>query len=305
MDKRLRHIGLLRCFAAAAKHQSYSDAAEELAISQAAVSQQIRSLEQQLMVKLFKRNGRAMLLTSQGKTLQDYVNKAFSLLSEGFDRVQVEPEAGVLNVTTGLSFASIWLVPRLWRFSALHPSVTVKVFVSAELENVKHSELDVAIRQGDKIDHTVYNELLFTDPVFPVCSPNLIKNNNLSSPQQIGCCQLIEASGPGRFSWQNWFDTAGVAMQSSQMSWLEVSTLEMGINAVMAGQGICLAPKCLVSDLITNGLLVKPFNINIEPGQNFTLLYDQDSPRLARIQIFSRWLKQELADAGITKALLD
>lgn len=299
MDKRLRHIALLRCFTAAARHQSYSMAAQELAITQAAVSQQIRSLEQQLMVRLFIRKGRAMLLTSQGRTLQDYVSRAFSLLSEGFDRVQVEPEEGVLNVTTGLSFASIWLVPRLWRFAALYPSINIKVFVSVELEDLRHSGIDVAIRQGDTIDHSVYSELLFTDPVFPVCSPSLLEKNNIQRPDQIGCCQLVEATGKGRFTWKNWFDIAGIRMHSSQMSWLEVSTLEMGINAVMAGQGVCLASSCLVSDLIKNGLLVKPFNISIEPGQRFTLLYDQDSPRLARIKVFSDWLKQELDSAGI------
>jgi LysR family glycine cleavage system transcriptional activator len=97
MDKRLRHIGLLRCFDAAARHQSYSLAAEELSISQAAVSQQVRNLEEHVQVKLFSREGRTMRLTKQGKTLSNSVTKAFSELSLGFDRIQIEPESGVLN----------------------------------------------------------------------------------------------------------------------------------------------------------------------------------------------------------------
>jgi LysR family glycine cleavage system transcriptional activator len=299
MDKRLRHISLLRCFEAAARHQSYSLAAHELSITQAAVSQQIRNLEQHLEVKLFVREGRRMLLTQRGKTLLEYVAKAFDLVSRGFDRIQVEPEEGVLKVTASFSFASIWLVPRLWKFAELYPDVSVKVLVTAELEDLRHSELDVAIRQGDLVQTEVHQEVLFVDPVFPVCSPKLIAETKLDSPEQISCCQLIEVQGPGRYSWQNWFDAAGATFREEQLSWIEVYTSEMGINSVMAGQGICLASSIVAQGMIEKGLLVKPFKAQIEPGLRFSLLYDEESPRMARIKVFSDWLKEELKLSGM------
>jgi len=163
MDLRLRYIGLLRCFDAAARHQSYSLAAKELSISQAAVSQQIRSLEQRLAVKLFSRQGRAMQLTDQGLKLQTHVSQAFSVLLQGFDQIQLEPEQGNLVVTTTLSFASIWLVPRLWKFAEVQPAIKVKVMVSEELEDVRHSGIDIAIRQGKSDVENVSQERLFTD----------------------------------------------------------------------------------------------------------------------------------------------
>jgi LysR family glycine cleavage system transcriptional activator len=299
MDRRLRHISLLRCFDAAARHQSYSLAAQELSITQAAVSQQIRNLEQHLAVKLFVRESRKMVLTQQGKTLTEYVGKAFDLVSRGFDRIQVEPEEGVLRVTTSFSFASIWLVPRLWKFAKLYPAISVKILVTADLEDLRSAELDIAIRQGDSTQNAVYQEALFVDPVFPVCSPKLIAETKLDSPEQISCCQLIEVQGPGRYSWKNWFAASGATFRQEQLSWIEVYTWEMGINSVMAGQGICLASSILTQEMIEKGLLARPFKAQIEPGLQFSLLYDEESPRLARIRVFSDWLKAELKLAGM------
>ena len=193
MDKRLRHINLLRCFDAAARHQSYSLAAEELAISQAAVSQQIRNLEDYFQVKLFTRKGRSMYLTQQGTVLANSVSKAFNELSLGFDRIQIEPENGVLTVTSSPSFCSRWLVPRLWKFSSLYPDIQVRALASAQLEDVRHSEIDIAIRQGETDVKNVHQEILIRDPVFPVCSPKVFKDYHLTTIEQISKCWLVEA----------------------------------------------------------------------------------------------------------------
>jgi LysR family glycine cleavage system transcriptional activator len=297
MDKRLRHIALLRCFDAAARHQSYSLAAQELSITQAAVSQQIRNLEEHLQVKLFSRQGRSMRLTKQGNTLSESVGKAFSELSLGFDRIQIEPESGVLTVTASPSFCSRWLVPRLWKFSVLHSNVQVRALASTQYEDVRYSDIDVAVRQGEMQVDNVHQETLFIDPVFPICSPRVFKEEQLTSPEKINQCWLVEAIGVGRsgFSWKDWFELAGVPVDPQCYNWMEVTTWEMGINAVLSGHGIFLTSGCMAQDLIESGALVKPFDIQIEPGLRFSLLYDEESPRIARIRAFSEWLKGELA----------
>ncbi|GHB69769.1 transcriptional regulator [Psychrosphaera saromensis] len=306
MDKRLRHIGLLRCFDAAARHQSYSLAAEELSISQAAVSQQVRNFEEHFQVKLFSREGRVMRLTKQGKTLSNSVTKAFSELSLGFDRIQIEPENGVLTVTASPSFCSRWLVPRLWKFSSLYPDIQVRALASSQYEDVRHSEIDVAIRQGEKQVSNVHQETLILDPIFPVCSPKVLEQHGLTSPEQINQCWLVEAidhtcsktsngfNSPNGFSWNDWFNLAGIPLNEDHHKWMEVTTWEMGINAVLSGHGIFLTSGCMAQDLIESGALVKPFNIQIEPGLKFSLLYDEESPRIARIKVFTDWLKKEL-----------
>ena len=296
MDKRLRLISHLRCFESAARFQSYSRAATELSVTQAAVSQQIRNLEQQLGVKLFKREGRSMLLTQQGQTLAEYVRRAFTTLSSGFDKITVEPEEGVLTVTASLSFSSVWLVPRLWKFSSQYPNISVRAVASAQLEELRYSDIDVAVRQADEIKAEVHQEQLIVDPVYPYCSPSLIEEMDLDSPEKLAECWLVEAIDPGRFSWKSWFDLAGVKMQRDLISWIEVTTWEMGLNAVMSGHGVCLASASMASELVNKGLLVRPFDIAIEPGLKFTLLYDKSSPKLARINIFADWLKRELSE---------
>lgn len=294
MDRRLRHLSLLRCFASAARHQSYSKAADELAITQAAVSQQIRNLENSLGVKLFERSGRQMLLTHQGKTLSEYVNKSFDLLSQGFDRISAEPEDGVLTVTAAPSFSSYWLVPRLWRFSIRHPNISVRAVSSTHFEELKHSEIDIAIRQYDNPEGKQYQELLFEDPIYPYCTPDLVLEMNLNHPSKLKDCWLVQAIDPGRFTWSTWFKKAGVEVQSEVLSWIEVTTWEMGINAVMSGHGVCLAASSIAEELVRRGVLVCPFEVPIEPGVTYGMLYDESSPKIARIKTFCNWLREEV-----------
>jgi LysR family glycine cleavage system transcriptional activator len=101
--------------------------------------------------------------------------------------------------------------------------------------------------------------------------------------------------GRSGFSWKDWFELAGVPVDPQCYNWMEVTTWEMGINAVLSGHGIFLTSGCMAQDLIESGALVKPFDIQIEPGLRFSLLYDEESPRIARIRAFSEWLKGELA----------
>ncbi|GAA0358507.1 glycine cleavage system transcriptional regulator GcvA [Bowmanella denitrificans] len=302
MDKRLRHLPALRCFDAAARHQSYRQAADELAITQAAVSQQIRALEEGLGVKLFYREGRQMRLTARGRTLAKAVELAFSQLLKGFNQVQCEEEAGVLTVTTTGSFASMWLMPRLWKFSVLYPDISIRVMASPQVEDLRHGDIDVAIRQGDGVWSELCQEVLISDPVFAVCSRRMADEMQLTHPSQVNGCLLVEGHDPGLFSWQNWFSLAGIHFDRKQLRWVEVATWEMCINAVAAGHGICLSTATLAGEMIQRGVLVKPFEIEITPGPTFSILHNPDSPRLARIQIFRDWLRQELA-AGSAKSI--
>ena len=295
MDKRLRHLPLLRCFAAAARHQSYSRAAEELAVSQAAVSQQIRALEQSLGVKLFVREGRQMRLTSRGTTLATHVETAFDTLLSGLNKLRCEEEAGVLTVTTTGSFASMWLMPRLWRFSLLHPGISVRVMASPQLEDLRHADIDVAIRLGNRVAEGLHQEVIIQDPVYAVCTAGFLQEQGLTHPEQVRDCLLVEGHDHDPFSWQRWFELAGVAVEQDKLRTVVVDTWEMSLSAVAAGHGLCLSASCLAGELISRGILVRPFEVEILPGVRFSLLHDPDSPRLARIEAFSRWVKQELA----------
>ena len=150
MDKRLKHLNALRTFESAARHKSYTKAAEELYVSQAAVSQQMRQLEQVLSIKLFIRSGRKMLLTQSGESLYVSTHQALNLLVKGLNSIQTEEVAGDLTITSTQAFCSLWLMPRLYKFSQQHPDINVRILGSNQKEDLQKKHIDLAIRFGVK-----------------------------------------------------------------------------------------------------------------------------------------------------------
>lgn len=117
---------------------------------------------------------------------------------------------------------------------------------------------------------------------------------NLNHPEKLKECWLVQAIDPGRFTWAQWFKNAGVDVQSEVLSWIEVTTWEMGINAVMSGHGVCLAASSIAEELVRRGALVCPFEVPIEPGMTYALEYDDTSPKIERIRTFCNWLREEV-----------
>ncbi|EEX34210.1 MULTISPECIES: LysR substrate-binding domain-containing protein [Vibrio] len=299
MDARLHHLPGLRYFEVAARLNSYSRAAEELFISQAAVSQKIRQLEDGLGCKLFVRDGREMRLTEQGKILFKHVSHGFEHIITGLNQIQSEPIEGLLCVNSTPSFASRWLLPRLWKFSTQHPNIPIRILTSCDAPNLKQGDADLAIWQGEQLDiesnKSFHKEFLFEETIYPFCSPHLAKSINLKKPSQLQACWLIHYESGG-YPWESWFAQAGVSMSKNSVRWMEVSTFDHAMKAVMSGHGACLASDSLASDYVERGLLVKPFDIGMTPGIQFNLFYSEDSPRKKRIQAFVNWLQGEISD---------
>ncbi|MGX9522783.1 LysR substrate-binding domain-containing protein [Vibrio mediterranei] len=295
MDKRLQYLSGLRYFEAAARLGSYSKAGQELFVTQAAVSQKLRQLEGELGCKLFIRKGRDMVLTTEGKRLYGKVSQAFELIVEGLNATQNEPIEGVLSVATTPSFASRWLMPKLWKFSKEYPETLIRINSNISPREALLGEADIAIGEisPESIDESLISEFLFDEPVFPVCSPELAKSMKLMHPAQITQCWLIRGFHNHHFSWEQWFKKANVKLEGEVFQWMEVETLDMGLNAVVAGHGVCPGTDSLAGDFIERGLLVKPFDISLSPGIEYSAIYHANSIRRARISVFTKWLKQE------------
>ena len=304
MDSRLRHLSGLRYFETAARLSSYSKAAEELFVSQAAVSQKIRQLEEALGCKLFIRQGREMALTEKGKTLFGQVSRGFEHILKGLNQITNEPVDGVLSVSAPPSFASRWLLPRLWKFSMLHPNIPIRVITSCDDLDLRHGNIDVAVWQGDDMDNSegLIKEMLLEEQIFPYCSPALANSINFTHPKQLLDCWLIHYESKC-FPWEDWFKLVDVKMKKSFIQWMEVGTFDLAMNAVIAGHGACLATECLASDYIERGLLVKPFDIGMTPGLKFHLYTDPSSPRRDRIKAFSDWMHFEVSTISENVAL--
>ncbi|MCG6262032.1 LysR substrate-binding domain-containing protein [Vibrio vulnificus] len=294
MDNRLRYLSALRFFESASRLKSYSKAAEELHVTQAAISQKLRQLEDRLGCKLFVRRGREMHLTDKGQILQKHVNDGFKNIVTGLNRIQNEPLEGVLNVSAPRSFSTRWLMPRLWKFTMEFPHVPIRV-QNAKGIDIRHTETDVLIWQGDDIvEHLeLEQETLFEEAIFPYCSPQLAESMKFTEPAQLLRCWLIDFNSAS-FNWDQWFHCANVLAKRERLQWMEVSTFDMAINAVVAGHGACLATESITADFVERGLLVKPFNIGLKPGVRISVISDPSSSRVLRINAFKEWLQREL-----------
>jgi LysR family glycine cleavage system transcriptional activator len=297
MDKRLKHISNLRSFESAARHQSYSKAGEELFVTQAAVSQQMRQLESSLGTRLFARNGRKMQLTNSGEKLYQATHQAFDILLKGFNSVQTEEIAGSLTITSTQAFTSLWLMPRLYRFSIKHPEIKIRVLSSNSIEDLRQGHIDLAIRFRTTLDSEICDEMVYEfvgeDDVYPACSPQLAKEMQFKQPQDILKCWLVNLEHAGSVNWSSWFKQAGVKNYHKHNKWTQVSSGDMALSAVLSGHGFTLASQALFSQYVDTGQLVIPFDIKHPVSFKRYYVYDPNSAKRARLNIFIAWLKEE------------
>jgi len=296
MDKRLKQLNNLRSFESAARHQSYSKAAEELFVTQAAISQQMRQLEASLGSQLFRRSGRQMKLTESGEKLYMATNQAFNSLIKGFNSIQTEEVAGTLTITSTQAFTSLWLMPRLYRFSIKHPEIKIRVVASNFLEDLKQGHIDLAIRfitSDVVVDDDMFYDFIEKDYVYPVCSPQLLKEHKINEPKDALKCWLVSLENQGRINWPAWFKEAGVRDYQSHNQWTEVSTGDMALSAVLSGHGFTLTSQALFSQYLSTGQLVVPFDIKHPVSFKRYLVYDANSAKKARLDTFIAWLKEE------------
>jgi len=301
MDQRLKYLNALRTFESAARHKSYTKAAEELFVSQAAVSQQMRQLEQALLVKLFIRSGRKMLLTQSGESLYTSTNQALNLLIKGLNSIQNEDVAGDLTITSTQAFCSLWLMPRLYKFSQQHPNVNVRILGSNQKEDLRKKHIDLAIRFGvtkrlADSDHLVMEEF-GEDVVYPVCSPKLLQHMWLKSPKDLLDCTLVSLANERLVTWETWFEHAGVDGYENLTKKTEVTSSDMALSAVLSGHGVTLAASAMFSQYIPTKQLVVPFKIRHPIIWKRFLAYDPNSVKRKRIQVFIDWIRTEMASS--------
>ncbi|PSJ44026.1 transcriptional regulator [Zobellella endophytica] len=280
----------LRVFAVAARHQSYSAAATELCVTQAAVSQQIRNLEQSLGCRLFHRSGASMLLTGQGEQLLPFVEQGLALLQQGLEHLGT-PDSGPLSISVLPSLAARWLMPRLWRFTEAHPGIEIRLQPSQQLADFGAGKTDLAIRYGLGDYPELACEYLMADTAFPVCSPQLAPR--LRRIEDLARVPLVAGPEYAGVSWANWLALAGKQALLGQCRQLVVDDGSLGLDMVLAGQGVALSRSVLVEDLLREGRLCRPFAPELKPLHQYYLVWRPDSPRRLQIRTFCDWLHGE------------
>jgi len=290
MARRLPNLNALKAFDAAARHESFTRAAEELFVTQGAVSHQIKALEAELGIKLFNRQPQRLVITEAGREYLTVVSDAFDRLAAGTDRLLQRQNAGVLTVSTSPNFAAKWLVHRLGRFAETHPAIDLRISATLHHIDFAREDVDLAIRHSDGAATDLHATRLMGEELFPVCSPKLVENGGLRQPADLAGQTLLHLND--RQDWAKWFDAAG--LPDADLSRGPVlNQASMIIDAAVDGQGIALARTGLAAHDLITGRLVRPFELALPVPYAYWIVCPQATAQLPKIVTFREWLVAE------------
>ncbi|MCG6877020.1 MAG: transcriptional regulator GcvA [Betaproteobacteria bacterium] len=291
----------LEVFEAAARNLSFTRAAAELHLTQSAVSRSIALLEERLGFELFERRHRALLLTERGQALYAATVEALERLHGTVGRLRASEAAPTLTVTTTLSFAALWLIPRLTGFTRTHPGVDVRIAASNDVQDLDRAGIDVAVRYT-RAERALGATRLFGEEVFPVCSPKLAQDSAhpLARPEDLRHHVLLHVENLHAtpwLVWNQWLEAAGIADLKPAGS-LHFSHYEQLVRAALDGQGVALGRMPLMRDLLRSGKLVSPFERAIASPRCYYLLRSQRSLGNPDVDLFEKWLRKEATQSA-------
>jgi len=292
---RLPPLNSLVVFEAAARHLSFTDAAEELSVTQAAVSRQIRLLESHIGITLFKRLHRAIELTSEGKDFQKAITIGLEHIAHAADDIRSESNGADVTISSSVTFASYWLMARIAKFRAEFPDVDVRLVASAKMRDLGSAGVDLAVRYGVGTWDNVIADRMFGNDIFPVCSPAYAKEcGGLSKLSDLKHATLLKLSQSDRnwVRWGTWFQHFGVEGPSNGKA-LYFDHYMLLIHAAVRGEGVALCGGRFAEDLIECGELVKPIDVALKSDYSFYLLRPSNPPLRPHVAKFRNWLMSE------------
>lgn len=296
MAQSLPPLNALRAFEAAGRRLSFTKAAEELNVTPAAISHQIKSLEELLAVPLFHRLTRSLRLTDAGQAALPIVSEAFERLTEGVEQMRAHCDSGVLTISVSPSFGAMWLVPRLEQFRSRHPEIEIRIDGTDRRVDVARGDADVALRYGPGGYEGVRVERLFGQANTPVCSPALLEGANpLRQPADLRRHTLLHVDWQSaEASWRMWLLAAGLE-DIDPTRGPRFSMESMAVQAALDGQGVALVGDLLVADHLAAGRLVRPFDPSLSMPLTFSyyLLSKKDGAEQPKVTAFREWLLEE------------
>ncbi len=294
MSRRLPPLNALRSFEAAARHLSFTRAAAELNVTQAAVSHQIKSLEAHLGLTVFRRLNRALMLTDAGQSLFPVVSEALDIMATAVERLHSDDRSGELTVTTMDSFAATWLVPRVGRFRRAHPEIDLRIAPSDHATDFVRENVDLAIRYGQGAWPGLSVERLMTEELFPVCAPGLLQSGPpLQTPADLRNHTLLHDDM--RVDWRMWLMAAGeTTIDADRGPTYQHSNLV--IQAAEQGDGVALARSVLAQGALASGRLVKPFDFSLPANFAYYVVCPEANLNRPKVKAFRQWLFGEVGD---------
>lgn len=303
MTRRLPPLNGLRAFEASARYLSFTKAAEELHVTPAAVSQQVKSLEDYFGVQLFRRLTRALLLTDAGQQVLPVLQEGFDLLAQADQMLRSQEDQKILTVSVAPSFGAKWLVPRLDRFRRAYPDYDIRIDATDTKADFKRDNIDVALRYGRGDYPGLVSECLLEESVTPVCSPALLKGAhpliNLEDLQHHTLLHVDwKMESDAAPNWRMWLRASGVETNEADRG-PRFSMESMAVQAAIEGQGVVLSSHALVSDDLAKGRLIQPFCVQTNQQTQFSyyLVYPEAHLQRPKVVAFKNWVTLEIEHA--------
>lgn len=290
-------LSTLYTFSIAAKHLSFTNAAEELNVTQGAISQQMRQLESRLGFELFVRQHRRLDLTQKGMRLAVSLRKNFNDIESLIAELQVEKNDSILTLSVLPSLATKWLIPRLGRLQEAYPELQLRIQASDKDVDFRRDKIDVAILNSHIYNGKNYSTPLLVDKVFPVCSPAYAKEHKLLEPSQLAQVALLNDDSGRMFAtpyaeWEGWLALAKVSGVSPAKG-VSFNRGDLAVQAAIAGQGVALGRTPLVMDDLREGRLIRPFKEELDMGNCYLFVCPEEFRAREYVQKLLQWLIHE------------
>jgi len=288
---RLPPLSAIRAFEAAGRHENFSRAADELGLTQAAISYQIRQLEDRVGRPLFVREKGRVRLSETGRRLLPAVSTGFAGIAEAFAAVREEDE-DVLDINTAISFGGTWLSARIGRFQVRHPDLAVRISVTNDVVDLSQTGIDAAVRAGRGNWDGLRSDFLFRQHFAPICSPAFIEANQIKRPEDL---LRVERFGPNDSLWTGWFALMGIGTPPPRPGVVLDSQLQEA-TAMLTGFGIGMMSTLYWQPDLQSGRLVQPFEALYLPGSSQWLVHPSGRVGVRKIERFREWIHEELAN---------
>ena len=301
MPRRSYPLNALRAFEASARHLSFVKAAEELSVTPAAVSHQVKRLEEYLGLPLFRRQSRGLLLAESAQLLSSELRDVFVRLDKAMERMLVTDPRGTLTLSVAPTFAVMWLIPRLQKFDALYPEIDIRISTSLGLIDFHRDDFDAAIRLGSGNWPGMDTIKLFDETVTPMCSPRLLEGPDaLKTPDDLDEFVLLHNHSmdydPEAPTWASWLKAAGATRVDASHG-THFSLPDHGLQASMDGAGVVLGWRYLSAQDVAAGRVVEPFDLELPLGSSFYLVYPEARALRPNIAALRDWLMQEVRES--------
>ncbi|MFN0045410.1 MAG: LysR substrate-binding domain-containing protein [Sphingorhabdus sp.] len=287
---RLPPLSAVRAFEAAARLQNFTRAADELGMSQAAISYQIRQLEDRVGQRLFVRERGRVRLSDLGQRLLPPISDAFASMEVAFSAIETDA-SDVLSINAATSFGGTWLSSRIGRFQMRYPDIAVRIAITNDVVDFDKSNVDVALRVGTGNWSGLRSEFLFRSHVTPVCAPAFMETHKITEPLDL---LGVERLAPNDNWWAGWFAAAGIDAPPAPRQGIELDSQLQEANAVLSGYGIALLTPFFWRTELASGQLVQPFDTLYKVGLATWLVTRDGRQGVRKIERFREWIYEEL-----------